>query len=375
MSEETTDLQHLIQVDAQPASVSVNFSQLSAALDAHLAEYNEVVTADGVKTAKQRATEINKLKGELARMRKESVERVSAPIRTFEGHMKELEQKCEDTRQGILSQIQKYEDETRDQVRTQLYDLRASLWENRAVDDEHRRAELEDLVKLSHLTAGGKLTKAAQDAVEERVAEDRARQDLVERRMLELKNRSYEHGLSAPLTRDHVAPFLEADDATYEAELIRILDAEFGREQEAKRIEREQAEREASFNPEPETPAHDDPDAKTTTPTGAPEPAENQYGTGPEQAALREESREEPVVDDKRASWTVRAVFETQVAAAVTKEDLEAELRRVLTKAGVTGLTSIEASRNGPSQLQSGAAPLDQETEQESEQAAAGWPL
>lgn len=367
MSEQKT-LAALVLIETQPALLDLNYEQLQQALTERLAQYETVVSEDGVKDAKASATEINKLRGELAKRRKEAVREASGPVREFEERMKALEGQCDDARQTILDQVQRYEDLRRGKAEKLLKHLRDSEWQRLEVRKDHQKAEYADLVKISALTAQDNLTKVARDEVRARVAADRAVQDRRDRRVLELENRSYRAGLSAPLTADHVHQWLEAGDEIYEREVERILTAELRREEQARermraQMEREHREREAQQQAEEARrrreaeeaqrrargkcdgnhggPPCEDPEcwAREHPPAGSDEaPAQRA------QTLADDREKEEPPASG-RVAVTITCTFETQVPAEVSDEYLESELRRKLARAGIKSLASVRMQR------------------------------
>lgn len=319
----------LMAVNSVPARINVNFEELVAALDAHLARYDTVVTAETVKEAKETAAEINKLRQQIETRRKEAVAEVSAPIRLFEGQMKELAGKCDEARQKILDQVKRFEDETRAKVRELLESERAKMWDKLGVTDEFQLADYTDLILLTSITGAGKLAASARGKLEERVNADKRLQDQTKMRLLELENKSYAVGLAAPLTRDHVKPFLFADDETYAAELQRILDVEVKRQEVAEQRLREKQERERAQQ----------------------EQAERERQECEER--LAQPAKEEPAAKQEPAApaskgvvrITVTATFSTTVGTGVSDAEIEAELRRVMAKAGITTLASVSITR------------------------------
>lgn len=338
MSEEITEL---VQVQTQPAEITANLDQLRTALQERLSQYETVVTEDGVKEAKATATEINKIKQELARRRKEAADLAKAPIQEFEASVKELEQEAEDYRQQILTQVDAFEQKVRDQAQDALAAERDRLWGDREVREEHRRATVDDLAKVSALTAKGALTKKAQEAVESRVREDRFRQEQVDYRLADLEARSYRAGLAAPITREQVEQWLEADEETYEAQVERLINAELEREAKAAQVERERQERREAAQeqaapaptPEPETePSQPAQQAQWVPPEDSRTATESEPGATPEPD------------ENGNVTWTVTAVFTVTVQPGVTAADLEAETRRLFEEeAGVTTLQNVKA--------------------------------
>ena len=348
---EQTAIQNLVQVEATPAHLDVNFEQLRGAVRERLEQFETVVSADGVKDAKASATQLNKLKQELARRRKEAADEAKKPIQEFESSMKDIEGEVESARQQLLEQVRAYEAEVEEQARQAIEAERQRLWDEAGVEEYNRRATMDDLVKQSALTANGKLTKATREALEARAKADKDRQDMVEKRLLELENRSYRAGLAAPLTRDHVEQWLEADDETYEANLQRILDAEVERERQATERRRKEWEREQEQQRQRQEEERARQERVSQTEKEADQrdfPPEPDIAPGESSEAPGESTTAEPVTpepdDNGQVTWTITATFTTSVAAGVSKEALEAETRRVLEEdAGVTTLVTVTA--------------------------------
>lgn len=237
-------MQELIKIESVPATLAINFDELRAHLSKELERYDVLVTEETLPGAKKLATELNQTAKTIDEKRKEAVAAVSEPIRKFDDQMKSLVTMCKEGRQKLLDQIQTFEDETRERARLLLAEYRDEMWEKHSVRPEFRKAEFADLVMLTAVTKGGNLASKHANDLESRVLADKSLQDRTGRRLLELENASFRAGLSAPLTRDHVAGFLMADDSEYSAELDRILQAEVRREEEAQRRMREKLERE-----------------------------------------------------------------------------------------------------------------------------------
>lgn len=357
----------LLTINTQPAELSADFEAARERLRAEIAQYDVVVTAETVKDAKALATMLNKRRAEIDNMRKAAVARVSEPIKAFDENMKELTGICEDGRKRILDQCQRFDEKRLELAGELLEALRTRLWNEHEVRTEFYRAEFDDLVKLGSLTEKGRLTKSAQDSLTMRVRDDRSIQDQTDRRLLELENRSHRAGLAAPLSRDHVRPFLFADAETYDRELSRIIDAEIERQKLAEirareRLEREQAaERRAAEQAEP--PARPGPEPEKAS---EPEPEPEPRPAGMGQDAARDEGPIPRTVDEAEAmdraegagtppamagerptegrkAWRVTCTFDIQVAPHVGRADIEAEARRIMEKAGVTTLSHVQA--------------------------------
>jgi hypothetical protein len=240
----------------------------------------------------------------------------------------------------LLDQIEKFDIETKKLVEKLLHKYRLEMFDKSEVKPEFINAEIQDLVKISAMTAKGNLTKAAKDAVEMRVRDDRRIQDQTERRLLELENQSLKAGLKAPLERSHVEHFLFVDHEVYQERLGSIIKIEIGRQDAAEEKLRVSIEKENERKRLATSAAK----AKEETPEPKPEPTPE-----PE----NQDSYDEPAqVDDKPRSWRaskpsgtvphrVTCVFELPVKRGISTGSIEAEIRKVLAKAGITTLKSV----------------------------------
>ena len=237
-------MKDLIRIEAKPALLSVNFAELEKHLAKELEKYDVVVTGDTVKDAKALATELNATKKIIDTRRKDEVAKASEPVKQFDANMKKLVAMCEAGRQKILDQVQRFEDETRAKALELLTEYRVERWTDLAVNDEFRRAQINDLAILSAVTGKGALAASARRSVDERVMADKSMHDRTERRLLLLENQSLKAGLASPLTRDHVNSFLFEPEEVYQAQLDRIIESEVKRQEEAEQKLREKIQRE-----------------------------------------------------------------------------------------------------------------------------------
>ncbi|QSR35587.1 hypothetical protein CFI10_11365 [Marinobacterium iners] len=251
MNAPVTEATAMISVSATPAAIAFNFEETRAWLESELEQYDVVVTADTLADCKKLATELNKLAAEISKRRREAVAEVSAPIKDFEGKAKSLEQMCKDGRQRLLDQVQVFEDETKAKAKAALEAARSAMWAEQEVAEEFRRAQIDDLVKLSTLTKTGKLSAVAKQELLIRVNADLKLQQQTQIRLHLLENDSYRAGLAAPLTRAHVETFLFASDEEYSQRLQTMIASELERQKVAeersrKRFEEEQRRAEES---------------------------------------------------------------------------------------------------------------------------------
>ena len=352
--------QALIVVKSKPAMLKVNFDELKTHLTTELKKYDLVVTQDTMKGAKELATELNKLAGEIDSRRKEEVASVSEPIKKFDSQMKELVTLTQDGRKKLLDQIKKFEDETRAQCKILLGEYRHEQWVSLNVHQEYRRAEYEDLILISNVTATGNLTQKAKDTLSMRCRDDLSHQDKVSMRLVLLENASLKAGLSTPLTRVHVAHFLDAEDAVYEAKLSQLIEIEVNRQEQAEeamraKLEKERKQKEERERQEQERPdrlaaqkAQDAPVVEKTPPAPIPTPTQtvNPAPRAPEApvSAVKPEDPPAYAVPEGKKLYVVSAMFEVLVPSTVSAAKVEAKLREKLTAAGITSLKSIIVS-------------------------------
>lgn len=326
-------MQELVITQNVPAQLDANFEEMRATLEKQLERYDIVVTSETVGDAKKLATELNSSKSVIRKTGNEAYKAATAPADDFKAKVGEFVDMVEQSRQKLLEQIKVFEDETREKAKVLLQEYRDQLWDENSVEPEFRTATYDDLVKLTSVTGAGNLAKSAKDQLQARVRDNKALQDQTRIRLLELENQSYRAGLSAPLTRDHVQPFLFSDEDHYNSELQRILKVEVSRQEAAEEKirnqmkrdqEREAAQVKAEPQQEPET-------------TQSPEP--QQSAPEPEQVAPKRSAA------PGKVGLMVTATFTLEVSSHITDAAIEAELRRMMGAAGITTLTGVEIAR------------------------------
>jgi len=295
-----------LTIDSAPAKLALNFEEVKKRLAAELSKYDGVVvTQETLADAKKLATELNQTAKAIDDRRKEEVAAVSEPIKQFDAQMRELVEMCKDGRAQLLDQVKVFEDEVREQVHTLLTEYLNGQWDDQEVEQEFRRATIDDLAILSNITKTGNLTARAGNEVIARVQADRALQDRTHMRIAQLESTSYQAGLAAPLTRDHVAGILFADDEAYQAEVERIVSAEVERQKVAQEKLQERLIKENRMAP----------------PAGYKKPQVS------------------------KGEVAVVATFNIEVSDKVTDEQIKAALQKKMEVAGFTTLQSIEIIR------------------------------
>lgn len=342
-------MQDLIQIKTTPPSIVANFDEIEAQLREHLQQFDVVVTPEHVGDAKKLRTELRKQISELDARIKDALKDASEPIREADERRKALVQLGRDVDAKIKEQVDRCEAETKKKVEQLLNEQREQLWLKYGVDDEFKSAEFDDLVKLTSITKKGRLSKSATDALDSRVRDDKALQDRTEHRLAALSGISYEMGLAAPLTRDHVQHFLFVGDDRYNAELQRILDAEVDRQAKAEQRAREQAERDQRAKAEAEQREadrqrriEDAAAAERATPQeAAAEPRTEEvppWKPEPAPAPVQADS-------DGKVSYLVVATFEIRVHPNTTIDQIRAGAEQVLQSAGIKTLRNVTAQK------------------------------
>lgn len=219
-------------------TIKGNFEDVKKELTEQLKQFDLIVDADSVKTAKSMAAQINKLSEEIDKKRKLVVNELTTPIKEFEGMMKELNTLCQESRKNLLSQVKVYDKKRLDKVRQLLQKELQNKYIHYGVKEEFQSVKINDLVILSHLTQGGALAKKARDIIDERVNKVKKFQEKTDTRLLTLETICFKAGLAVPLTRENINHFLmvESDDE-YLEKLTSMIANEVTRTQNVKEME------------------------------------------------------------------------------------------------------------------------------------------
>lgn len=212
--------------------IKSNFDAVKHNLGEQLKEFELIVQEDDVKIAKQNATTLNKLKNEIETLRKEKSKELSAPIKEFELKAKELANMCENTRQGLLTQVAKFEDKKLLFCKELLNEELQTQYKEFEIYKEFQNVEISDLVILSNLNKNS-LAKKARDIIKERVLEALKHQKMIEARLLELSDYCLKNGLEVPLTKENIISFLYLEnDEFYKNKLNLLIKSEIKRIQD-----------------------------------------------------------------------------------------------------------------------------------------------
>jgi len=322
----------VVSITATPAVLAFDYTALKTRLLKEMAEYDIEVTPNNIVEAKKKATDLNKLIAILDDTRKQKVAEVSAPIKDFEAHVKDLIEIVQDGRTKILNQVKVFEDKVRAAAKRELELLRDQQYDRLQIRPEYRAVEINHLVLISNVTDKLKLTKKTIDAVLSSAAACRNRQDKHDARCARLKSQSLALGLRLPLRPEDVT-FLDDADDIFEQKLAERIKSELARqaaiEAEAQERERQRQERERQLVAE----------------------AQKLLNSSPVQDEVPEEEPEAPYIESKPAQTTKYSARVVEVTALFsvtlpeghksTPEQVAEAIKRKILSAGFTTLKSV----------------------------------
>lgn len=225
--------QSILPVKKSSASIEFDAEATRKSVNEALTKYDYVVTLENIQDAKKDAADLNKWATGTKKATKTLLDEITAQPKAVYDDVLSIVQDIANKQQKIRDQITKFEDEKKQEIRTQLSARLNEVWDKHGVDPEYRKAGIDDLVKLGSVTKKtGALTAGAVSDIENRVALDKAMQNDIEKRLLQLENKSYRAGLESPLRRAHIESFLFADSDEYETQLDAVIAAELERQQE-----------------------------------------------------------------------------------------------------------------------------------------------
>ena len=237
MSEPKTEL-GLISIDffrinSTPAVVSANFGEMRNRIVQLLEDKKSLVVPENIQQSKVLIADFRKTSKALVAAWKERRELSIADVLQADKDVKELCKLLEDGAGNISEQVKAIEQETKDLCLNLLVQERLLTWAQLGVASEFCKATVDDLVKLGSVTSKGCLTKAAITEIENRCKQDKAQQDKIASRLMELENRCLRAEILPPLSPASIASFLHADDAVFFGNLDKIVNAEIDRKAEA----------------------------------------------------------------------------------------------------------------------------------------------
>lgn len=330
--------EQITAIKTTPAKIEFNIASFQASLAEELQKYDVVLSEDMVKEGKDMAKELNRIKTLLDTARKNEVNAASVNIKEFDKGMKTLVTMCKEGRQKILDQIDQYEEKVRVKCRELCEKYALMLYEEESLEEEYRTVDVSDFALASNLTEKGNLTKKAKDGIYGRVRDQRALQDKVKYRLMQLRAESAEAGLKATLTEQQVRPFIHESDEVYQKKIEELIVAELDRQTILEKKIREEVEVENNAPAGAEEPTIPD----------APDSPGDSGSSAPVEAPSEVKSEEPaPYVVDGDSIFMTRAEFEITAPSHINVKRIEDKVRNMLEKAGFKTLKSLTVTKRG----------------------------
>jgi len=144
----------------------VGFEDIKKQMEQKLEKFKTLITEDGVKDAKKDAASLNKLAKAIDDKRKEIKREYEKPLKEFENKMKELVSIVKDTRESIVTQVSKYEENRKEEIGKIINEYVNTLYELHNIPNEFRTLDVKKYVKLSAVTQSGNVAKQTATEIE-----------------------------------------------------------------------------------------------------------------------------------------------------------------------------------------------------------------
>ncbi len=150
-----------IGVEVVPGKINISgYDDLKQAIDAILKKYDGLVIGeDEVKDAKKEAAKLNKLAKALDDKRKEVKKEYEKPLKEFENQIKELVGEIKEVRENIVSQVEKFENERKEEIKKVVKEYIENLYDLNNIEDRFRTLDIDKYVKLTAVTSSGNISK------------------------------------------------------------------------------------------------------------------------------------------------------------------------------------------------------------------------
>ena len=211
--------------DVKQPVITTNFEALKAAVAEKMKEYEVDVTYDNLAESKKLVTELNKFKTAVDSRRKELKKEILAPYIVVEEQAQDINEMISEAIEKIKTQVNIFENEKRNICLQLLEGDIAMHYMNMGIEQEYQTADVSELVMLSSLTPKGLLTKAAMDKVQSLAIACKARQDLHQRRMMQVENLCLKAGI-LPLNKLFVSDILDVDESIFLYKAQAMVDAQ-----------------------------------------------------------------------------------------------------------------------------------------------------
>lgn len=164
----------LIKTTKNPIVVAgkIDFSigEIKKEVASLLEKKDVIITSDSLKETKKEMADLNKLATHLDDIRKKVKKEYLKPLADFEDEIKEIVSQIKDTRAGLDSQVKKFESEKKEEIKEIIKSFVDDLYVLNSIPEEYHMLDPDKYVKLSAVSASGKVTKATATAIEGDVA-------------------------------------------------------------------------------------------------------------------------------------------------------------------------------------------------------------
>ena len=206
--------------------------QIKNEIKTYLSEnrFNYIITSDNLSVAKKDNADINKTAKALKETAKKIIDREMQNVNKFKDDLKEYLAMLEEKRLKRVSEIEVFENEIKETVKTLLEEYAQKLIVKCSLREEFNNVVIDDLIKLTSISKSGTLTKAAKEGVEAKIQRCLSLQNRYDLRVSNLKVVCYEKGLEVPLTENYVQGIIYIDDeAEYQDKLNCMIENEVER--------------------------------------------------------------------------------------------------------------------------------------------------
>jgi len=144
----------------------VGFEEIKNELANKLEKFKILVSEDGVKEAKKDAASLNKFAKAIDDKRKEIKKEYELPLKEFESKMKELVELVKNARETLVTQVSKYEEQRKNEIKKIIEEYVDTLYELHNIPEEFRLLDVNKYVKLSAVTQSGNVSKGTATEIE-----------------------------------------------------------------------------------------------------------------------------------------------------------------------------------------------------------------
>lgn len=225
-----------------PANINLDVDKMARQAKAWVESKRALVTPETIKDGKDTKADFNKQIKSLDDLVKKIDTLVDGEWSGQKARIKsEIKPILVEGMEVYKADIDKLEAVTKKEIALMLQGSLLETWDNLGVEDEFRHAKIDDLIKLTSRTPKGSLTNAALKEVGNKAQADYSLQTKIKSRLVLLEVNSLKHDIPT-LSRQHVEPFLFADDFTQR--LDALIAAEIARKAEAEERMRKKLETE-----------------------------------------------------------------------------------------------------------------------------------